>query len=102
MQMRPFDVLCNLKNWTSWDYKAYKLSEEESKPCIKALESYIWHPVNREGLPKKEGTYLVATIHGLNILEVDSGDMHYYLIDDVTPVKDVIAWRYVGELYEGE
>lgn len=62
--MRPFDVLCNLKNWTSWDYKAYKLQENEAHSVIKALENYIWHDFALEGPPKEPGAYLIKLNDG--------------------------------------
>ena len=63
MEMRAVDVLTNIKNWPAYDYKAYKLDEHESKPCINALENYIWHNVEREGWPKEGGAYLFKTKH---------------------------------------
>lgn len=93
MQMRPFDVLCNLKNWTSWDYKAYKLSEDESKPCIKALENYIWHSVEKQGMPSEDGWYLFKCKH--------NGDeyfgSYYHSQRDpkhaITFMNDITHWR---------
>lgn len=81
--MRPFDVLCNLKNWTSWDYKAYKLQENEAHACKKALENYVWHMVDQEGMPKEEGWYLFKTSINNYIAE-------YYPSNFMTTV---IAWR---------
>lgn len=81
--MRAFDVLCNLKNWGSWDYKAYKLQENEAYSCIKALENYIWHNVDQEGMPKEDGWYLFKT-------SINTYIANYYPsnID-----AEVISWR---------
>lgn len=58
MIIRAVDMLTNLKNWPAWDYKGYKINEDESKPIIKALDNYIWHDVELEGFPKEPGFYL--------------------------------------------
>lgn len=88
--MRAFDVLCNLKNWTSWDYKAYKLQENEAYACKKALENYVWHDVKTEGLPKEDGWYTLKCFH--NSIYYTA----YYMDDNKRKVifkEDVIAWR---------
>lgn len=104
--MRACDVLCNLKNWTSWDYKAYKMQENEADPVVKALEDYIWHPVATEGLPKKDGLYLL-TLHGagrvdvLNIYHFGDDEPHYCTIGDIN-FLDIEAWRPISKLYSEE
>lgn len=40
LEMRPIDVLNNLKNHTLWP-QSYHLSEAEAKVCVEALENYI-------------------------------------------------------------
>lgn len=81
--VRAFDVLCNLKNWTSWDYKAYKLQENEAHACKKALENYIWHDVEKEGMPKEEGWYLFKTSINTYIVEYCPSNIN----------AEVVSWR---------
>lgn len=85
--MRAFDVLCNLKNWGSWDYKAYKLQENEAYSCIKALENYIWHNVDQEGMPKEDGWYLFKTSTGYKSLYFD------LKIANLAKYNDIVKWR---------
>ena len=96
MDMRAVDVLTNLKNWPAYDYKAYKLDKNEANPCINALENYIWHEVEKEGMPKEDGFYLFKTkkkdlddqiFYGYTAL--------YYIKYTVRLVEkiDAIAWR---------
>lgn len=51
--MEAFEVLSNIKNWSSYEFKGYDLSKAEAEACIKALEKatpknprhyseYIW------------------------------------------------------------
>lgn len=90
--MRACDVLCNLKNWTSWDYKAYKLQENEAAPVMKALDNYIWHDVETEGMPKDEGWYLFRTIDQYSTVYYKTG---YYT--DKFDLPDITHWRKIIE-----
>ena len=83
MDMRAVDVLTNIKNWPAYDYKAYKLDKHEANPCMNALENYIWHDVEKEGLPKEDGFYLFKT-------SINTYIAAYYPSNFMT---EVIAWR---------
>lgn len=96
MDMRAVDVLTNLKNWPAYDYKAYKLDKNEASPCINALENYIWHEVEKEGMPKEDGFYLLKT------KKRDLDDQIFYDYTAMYYIKarvhlaernDIIAWR---------
>ncbi len=58
MQMRAVDVRSNIKNWSAYDYKAYRLDKGEADCCTNALDNYIWHNVEKEGMPTEPGRYL--------------------------------------------
>ena len=94
--MRAVDVLTNLKNWPAYDYKAYKLDKHEANPCINALENYIWHDVEKEGMPKEDGFYLFKTKKN----DLDNQPFYdytamYYIKNRVRLAErsDIIAWR---------
>lgn len=96
MDMRAVDVLTNLKGWPAYDYKAYKLDEHESKPCINALENYIWHEVEKEGLPKEDGFYLFKTKkNDLDNQTFYDYTVMYYIKNrfHLSERYDIIAWR---------
>ena len=92
--MRACDVLCNLKNWTSWDYKAYKLQENEAAPVIKALNNYIWHDIATSGWPKEE---CFITIKCLDEKDGIYYMSTYYYSGIENDFSDGIAWRYIIE-----
>ena len=96
MDMRAVDVLTNLRNWPAYDYKAYKLDKHEADPCINALENYIWHDVEKEGMPKEDGFYLFKTMKN----DLDNQTFYgytamYYIKDRIHLAErnDIIAWR---------
>ncbi len=97
MDMRAVDVLTNIKNWPAYDYKAYKLDKHEANPCMNALENYIWHDVEKEGLPKEDGFYLFkCKNNGYGIDEYYKS--YYYSIhhdpDSMVSFKnDITHWR---------
>lgn len=96
MDMRAVDVLTNLKNWPAYDYKAYKLDKHEADPCINALENYIWHEVEKEGMPKEDGFYLFKTKKKDLDDQIFYGYTAMYYIKDrvrLAERNDIIAWR---------
>jgi len=102
MEIRPVDVLCNVKNWSSWDFSAYKLQKNEADTVKKALENYIWHEKELEGLPKEPG-YYICKVKGTEIDECSmvmvkcTDDPDYFLNPIATIGNNVIAWRKVIE-----
>lgn len=64
MEIRTVDVYNNLKNYSCWDYKNYRLTEEEANKCVEALRCATWHPIESEGMPKESGNYLFACKDG--------------------------------------
>lgn len=56
MEINLNDVLTNLKNYDSWDYKNYPLSKEEATIIIKACErcKYMLESIVRESEGKSE------------------------------------------------
>ena len=70
--MRAVDINSNLKNWPAWDYKDYRLNEKEAKACTDALDNYIWHSVEKQGMPSENGYYLFKVeYHGHGSIPVD-------------------------------
>ena len=72
--MRAVDVNSNLKNWPAWDYKDYRLNEKEAKACTDALDNYIWHSVEKQGMPTEPGTYLMKDDEGYYTTLIMFGD----------------------------
>lgn len=89
--MRAVDVNSNLKNWPAWDYKDYRLNEKEAKPCTDALDNYIWHSVEKQGMPKEAGFYLFKVEDF--VIDDDNKDhmLHYRYVatDYITNTKDL-------------
>jgi len=68
MEMTPKDVLNNLKNFNSWDFKGYTLNKAEADECIKALDDRsrfvaiqeivkdhsIWEKISEDGNGKMD------------------------------------------------
>ena len=91
--MRAVDVNSNLKNWPAWDYKDYRLSEKEAKPCTDALDNYIWHSVEKQGMPTEDGWYLFKCKHN-----DDEYYKSYYhapldMYSAITFKNDITHWR---------
>lgn len=78
--MRAIDILTNLKNWSSWDYKSYKLNEPEAKPCKDALDNYIWHSIIAEGNPPidKNSSYYICRLQDDLLPEAVIYLVYYY------------------------
>ena len=93
--MRAVDVNSNLKNWPAWDYKDYRLSEKEAKPCTDALDNYIWHSVEKQGMPTEEGWYLFKAIdHSNNVYSYSN--VYYtsfYYTQGSTHITGITHWR---------
>lgn len=106
MEMRTADVYSNLKNYSCWDYKNYRLTKDEAAKCVEALRCAVWHPVEFEGLPKEEGSYLCTvkwnSLKMLLLLEFK--DNLFNTVDDGGYIDRSIitAWAYPLEPYEGE
>ena len=86
--MRACDVNRNLKNWLAWSYNDYKMPENEAKTCTDALENYIWHSVEKEGLPTEDGWYVFKQwLHVFKKLLKEDSTHCYYICDRVIDGK---------------
>ncbi len=89
--MRAVDVNSNLKNWPAWNYKDYRLNEKEAKACTDALDNYIWHSVEKQGMPDKNDWYIFKIEYdGQGTVPIDK-------INDMTPeelIQSSILYRY--------
>ena len=98
MEMRTTDVYNNLKNYSCWDYKNYRLTKDEADKCVDALRCAIWHEVELEGLPKEDGLYICTCSDGIQLLQFKDnlpvlnhikGDHYRNLV-----ASNIIAWAY--------
>lgn len=94
--MRAVDVNSNLKNWPAWDYKDYRLSEKEAKPCTDALDNYIWHSVEKQGMPTEPGTYLMKDYDDYYSTFIVFGDVRDKYI------KDDYKYKYWRKIIDNE
>ena len=95
-EMRAVDVNSNLKNWPAWEYKDYRLGQKEAKACTDALDNYIWHSVEKQGMPDKNDWYIFK-------IEYDGhGTVPIDKIDDMTPeelIQSSKLYRYFVSPY---
>lgn len=90
-EMRAVDVNSNLKNWPAWEYKDYRLGQKEAKCCTDALDNYIWHSVDKQGMPSKPGTYLMKDYEDYYSTFIIFGDYRDDDIDEFT--SEFKYWR---------
>lgn len=104
MEMRTADVYSNLKNYSCWDYKNYRLTKDEADKCVEALRCAVWHPVELEGLPKQEGSYLCTVKWScpIALLIVELKDNLYSTLGGYIDRSIITAWAYLPKPYEGK
>lgn len=104
MEMRTADVYSNLKNYSCWDYKNYRLTKDEADKCVEALRCAVWHPVELEGLPKEEGSYLctVGLSDQKSVVVVEIENDIYHIHGGYVDKFLITAWAYLPKPYEGK